>query len=506
MTGEVDLRGRVIDGRYRVIDRLGRGGMGSVFLAQHTQSHERFALKVLHPEVARDPMMVERFVREARAAAAFRSKHVVKIVDAQRDHVGPDGEPMPYLVMELLEGANLEAIIARRGALPPAEVVWFTRQVGKALDLAHERGIVHRDLKPENLFVALDEEGTPTTKVCDFGIAKLVGEGAAGLLATGALSTGESSLGTPMYMSPEQIRNSATVDARTDQWALALIAFKALTGREYFADATSRGNLMAVILVDPIVAPSTKGCTAGAAFDEWFLKSCSRDPAARWETVGAQVSSLQEALAITTPHPIEVPKDTTALETAATGAAPAAPATPPEVLPTGAPATTTHGVLTDTRTRNRRLAVSFGVALTAIAGLAAFARFGGAHEPTLSATGSASAAASTIDSEGGSAGVLSARRPIGSATSAPSATPQASIAPVPVVIPPPVTTSVASAVASAAPVSKPKTKPAGPSASAPPVPTPSIAPPAPKTKLPPGAACSRGGECASGYCFAEQCQ
>src|SRR5687767_3046 len=116
MSAEVDLTGKVIDGRYRVVERLGRGGMGAVFRVQHIHSHEHFALKVLHPNVAADKMMVERFVREARAAAALKSKHVVKVVDAQRDHL-IDGTPVPYLVMELLTGSNLEVVLERRGPL-----------------------------------------------------------------------------------------------------------------------------------------------------------------------------------------------------------------------------------------------------------------------------------------------------------------------------------------------------------------------------------------------------
>jgi serine/threonine protein kinase len=304
---EEELVGRVIDGRYRVEARIGRGGMGAVYRVRHTQSHESFALKVLHPQFAADGAIVERFVREARAAAAFRSKHVVKIIDAQREHRGPAGEPMPYLVMELLLGANLEAIVEARGPLPKEQVSWALRQVGKALDLAHARGIVHRDLKPENLFVAIDDEGEPVTKVCDFGIAKLVGEAAQGLLTTGALSTSASSLGTPMYMSPEQLRDASTVDAKTDQWAIGLIAFKALAGKEYFADARSSGELMARILADPIVSPSKKGLDLGEAFDAWFLRSCARAPEDRWPAVSAQIAALDAALGVTAPAPIPAP-------------------------------------------------------------------------------------------------------------------------------------------------------------------------------------------------------
>jgi len=472
---EVDLSGRVIDGRYRVVDQLGRGGMGSVFRVQHVHSHEWFALKVLHPNVAADRMMVERFVREARAAASLRSKHVVKIVDAQRDHVGPDGAAMPYLVMELLEGSNLEAIIQRRGALPKEEVAWLMKQVGKALDLAHERGIVHRDLKPENLFIALDEDSEPVAKVCDFGIAKLVGESAAGLLATGSLETMPSSLGTPMYMSPEQLRDASAVDARTDQWALALIAFKALSGREYFGDAKSSGNLMVRILVDPIAAPSTKGLALGDDLDTWFMRSCARDPSGRWPSVGAQVASLIAALEVTAPVPVLFPGDVAAIESAETGAGPPA-VTPVDERATGAPYATTNGKPTENASQRRRFGIALVAVLAVIGGGVALARMNARP----SAPPPASAAATPI---------APTPTPIATPTPTPIATPIATPTPTPTPTPTAKPTPAAA---------KPTTKPSA---------APSPAPPAAvKAKLPAGAPCSRGGECASGYCFAEQCQ
>jgi eukaryotic-like serine/threonine-protein kinase len=466
---EIELTGKVIDGRYRVIERLGRGGMGAVFRVQHIHSHEHFALKVLHPNVAADKMMVERFVREARAAAALKSKHVVKIVDAQRDFM-LDGAPMPYLVMELLTGSNLESILERRGPLPAGEVVWMLKQVGKALDQAHERGIVHRDLKPENLFIALDDEGEAVAKVCDFGIAKLVGDSATGLLATGALETAPSSLGTPMYMSPEQLRDSSAVDARTDQWALALIVFRALKGHEYFSDAKSSGQLMARILVEPIPKPSAKGLHLGDAFDQWFLKSCAREPTERWPDVAAQVKACIAALDAE-PKPVVVPKDTSAIENAATGAS------PPAAIATGAPHATTNKVETEGPARRKRFAIAFAGAVIVIFGVLGAMKL--RTQPTVASATPAPPAATPTPTP----------TPIATPTPTPIATP----APTPIPSPTPtavLTVKAPAVVHSAKPVV---------SASA-------SAAPAKPSKLPPGAPCSRGGECASGYCFAEQCQ
>src|SRR5262249_18275472 len=160
----------------------------------------------------------ERFLREARAAAALRSKSVVRIIDAQTTHVDPKtGELTPFLVMELLDGSTLEQIIQKRGALTSPELVWVLRGVARALDVAHQKGIVHRDLKPENVFVALDEDGEPIAKVCDFGIAKLSGD--SGLVGQGALGTQTgATVGTPLYMSAEQAWNSSSVGPESDQW------------------------------------------------------------------------------------------------------------------------------------------------------------------------------------------------------------------------------------------------------------------------------------------------
>src|SRR6185295_4111976 len=187
-----DLTGQVLDRRFRVEGLLGSGGMGAVWRVQHVESLQRWALKTIDPAHASNPQATERFLREARTAGALRSRHVTRIIDARMSYVH-DGEPMPFLVMELLEGCTLEQRIIERGPLRPGELMWVARQLGRALLLAHQRGIVHRDLKPSNIFIARDEEGEPGTaeaivKLCDFGIAKLLGD-AQGLAAELGLAT-----------------------------------------------------------------------------------------------------------------------------------------------------------------------------------------------------------------------------------------------------------------------------------------------------------------------------
>ncbi|MFT3769467.1 MAG: serine/threonine-protein kinase [Minicystis sp.] len=231
--------GDLVAGKYLLERALGQGGMGAVFAATHVQLREPVALKFLRAHVADDPAMVARFVREARAAVRIKSEHVARVLD-----VGslPDGAP--FIVMELLAGLDLHKVSAQRGPLPIAEAALYVAQACDAVAEAHLYGIVHRDLKPANLFLTRRADGTALVKVLDFGISKVSGEEDENLTATTDV------LGSPLYMSPEQIRSPKGVDARTDVWALGAILYKLLTGRAAFAAETSSASL-AKIVADP---------------------------------------------------------------------------------------------------------------------------------------------------------------------------------------------------------------------------------------------------------------
>ncbi len=487
---ERDLSGTTIAGRYRVIRRIGGGGMGTVWLVRHVESHATYALKTLNAQVADDRMAVERFLREARAAASLRSRHVVKVVDAQMVNVDERTKlPNPFIVMELLEGANLEQLFAHKTPLDPEELVWVLKQVGRALDVAHQQGIVHRDLKPENIFVALDEEGEPITKVCDFGIAKLASD--TSLMPTGALGTQTGvTIGTPMYMSPEQARSSTDVTPASDQWAIGLVAFRALTGREYFGEARTTTELLLKIVNDPMEAPSRRLSTLPSEFDTWFYRSCARDAQARWPSVGEQITALATALAVTTPRPPVLPPINSTIAMAATiSATPARPQPDTAVqVTTAAPSARTQDA-----TVVRARPVPWFFALLALAGLAAI----GVGAFLLRTPSPPPAAAS--------AAVAPSPAPT---THAPLVPPLPST---PSTEPPPAASTVV--VAPTVPATGkgfPKTKPtpsvavatvapsAAASATAPAKPT--------SSKLPKGAACVRSNECASGFCVAEECQ
>ncbi len=213
------LPGDVIAGKYRVDRVLGAGGMGVVVAATHQQLDQRVALKFLLPEVAAHEDLVARFLREARAAVKIHSEHVSRVLD-----VGTLGTGAPYMVMELLDGDDLEQVLARRGPLPVPEVVGYLLQACEAVAEAHSLGIVHRDLKPANLFLARRPSGPPIVKVLDFGISK------APLSAKEKALTQEAALmGSPAYMSPEQMRASRDVDARSDIWSLGVVLHELLT-------------------------------------------------------------------------------------------------------------------------------------------------------------------------------------------------------------------------------------------------------------------------------------
>src|SRR5215471_3949791 len=215
--------GTVLAGRFRVVRCMGVGGMGSVYEIEHTLTKHRRALKLLHAVMAQNTAVVERFLREASAAGRVGNQHIVETFDAGTLESGE-----PYLVMELLRGSTLSDRIAA-GPMPISEVIDLVGQACDGVQAAHEAGIVHRDLKPDNLFV-IDVEGRPFVKILDFGISKFD----PGKTGGHALTQEGAALGTPYYMSPEQIRGEVKLDARTDVYALGVILYECAAGRRPF--------------------------------------------------------------------------------------------------------------------------------------------------------------------------------------------------------------------------------------------------------------------------------
>jgi serine/threonine-protein kinase len=235
--------GEVVAGKYRIEKIIGKGGMGAVLSAQHELLGQRIAIKFLLGEIAQNPEAVTRFNNEARNAFKIQSEHVCRVMD-----VGTE-RGMPFMVMEFLEGNDLSQLLEKRGALPVEEAVDYVLQGLEAIAQAHALGIVHRDLKPANLFLHTRTDGSTIVKVLDFGIAKAANvfgdpSGNHGLTST------KSMLGSPLYMSPEQLRSAKNVDARADIWALGVILYELLTGTVPFNGETL-GELFISILEQP---------------------------------------------------------------------------------------------------------------------------------------------------------------------------------------------------------------------------------------------------------------
>ncbi len=277
--------GTVVAERFRLVRMLGEGGMGSVWFAHHIGLDIPCAVKFIHAEVASLPEIRARFEREAKAAAQLRSPNVVQVLD----YGVSDG--IPYIAMEFLEGEDLAHRVKRLQRLPPHEVASVISQVARALVKAHAAGLVHRDLKPENIFLVRDDD-REIAKVLDFGIAK----SQAPVMGDNATKTG-SLLGTPHYMSPEQAQGTKAVDFRSDLWALAVIAYRCVTGRLPF-ESEALGDLLVQIIVNPVPVPSQVCPGVPRTFDAWWSRAAARDPAQRFQSAKELADSLAVALGI----------------------------------------------------------------------------------------------------------------------------------------------------------------------------------------------------------------
>src|SRR6187551_2571715 len=288
------LRDRVLVGRYRLDERLGAGGMGSIWRAHHLVLAAPVAVKLIDREAVPDEETLGRFMREAQSAATLRSPHVVQILDYGVD------DKLPFIVMELLDGENLAQRLRRLGRLGSADTARIVTHIGRAMARAHEASIVHRDLKPENVFLIRNED-EEIAKVLDFGVAK-VSVGALG--EQGSRTRTGSILGTPYYMSPEQAQGNKTVDHRSDLWSLGVIAFECLTGkRPFYSDGL--GDLVLAICVRDIPQPSSIA-SVPIGFDAWWNRAVARDPEKRFQTARELSDALREALGL---EPREISRD-----------------------------------------------------------------------------------------------------------------------------------------------------------------------------------------------------
>ena len=270
--------GVVIAGKYRIERVLGEGGMGYVLGARNLALDEPVAIKVLKHDAVSSAEAVARFFREARASVRMKGEHVAKVLD-----VGELDDGTPYMLMELLEGTDLQALVERDGPLPLSTVVDYVLQTCEALAEAHALGIVHRDIKPSNLFLTTGVDGSPCIKVLDFGISKATNAIDATRPDFGLTET-QTVMGSPQYMAPEQMRSSRRVDARTDIWALGTIVHELLTGAPPFT-AMSMPELFAMILQDPAPSLLVRRPEVPPELDAIVSRCLEKSPDARPATV-----------------------------------------------------------------------------------------------------------------------------------------------------------------------------------------------------------------------------
>lgn len=268
----------MVGGKYRLVRRLARGGMGSVWLAKHQSLDSEVAVKLMSPSLTETPTALSRFEREAKASAQLRSPHIVRVQD-----YGIEDES-PFMVLELLHGEDLGQRLDRRGRLPIDEVVQINTQICKALSVAHDAGIVHRDLKPSNIFLAR-EGSDEVVKLFDFGIARetrtqLVDE----RTSSGVV------LGSPHHMSPEQAQGMS-VDHRSDLWSLGVVLFRALTGQRPF-DGDNMTAVMLSVVTKPIPMATELCPDLPAPLDRFFARALSRDVERRFTSATAMSEAL----------------------------------------------------------------------------------------------------------------------------------------------------------------------------------------------------------------------
>jgi serine/threonine protein kinase len=283
LAGILPQPGEIFDGKYRIERPIGQGAMAIVLEATHLQLEDRVAIKLLLPQWAADPEFVERFMREGRAATRIRSEHVVRVFD-----VGVTGAH-PYLVMEYLDGSDLDQVIAQQGALPVELAVDYLLQACEAIAEAHARGVVHRDLKPANLFLIRRADGSACVKVLDFGISKAT----IGVAPDTRTTEPSTVMGSPHYMSPEQMLSSKNVDVRADIWALGAILHELLVASPPFVGETIAA-LSAAVLRDPAPPLTTLRTDVPPQVEAVVLRCLEKEPARRFANVAELAAALAE--------------------------------------------------------------------------------------------------------------------------------------------------------------------------------------------------------------------
>ncbi len=276
--------GMMIAPHIRLVRKLGEGGMGRLWVADHVTLQTQLAVKLLSPDVVKDGTIHERFRREATAAARLRHPHVVQIFD----HGLAFGQ-IAYIAMELLDGEDLRTRLSRNGPLSLFDTATILRHTCSALSKAHAGGLVHRDIKPGNIFLT-DLDGNIFVKVLDFGVAKRFDKPDLCLTLAGSI------VGTPFYMSPEQALGSGPVDYRSDLWSMGVVAYRCVTGKLPF-DADTYARVFIAIERGIFKLPSEVRAGLPRAVDDWFVRALNQDPSERFSTAKEMSDAFDQAVA-----------------------------------------------------------------------------------------------------------------------------------------------------------------------------------------------------------------
>ena len=282
--------GTTLVGKYRIVREIGRGGMAAVYEAEQLSLGKKVAVKVLASELAASTIVIERFFREARAAASVRSPYIVDVYDSGRLDDG-----RPFITMELLEGESLYDRMARVRIIDIETTIRVIVHTARGLVKAHSSGIVHRDLKPENIFLTKGEDGDDVCKILDFGLAKFYAPVNPEEKAAKRLTREGAVFGTPAYMSPEQVKGQGNVDHRADLWALGCMAYECLIGRPVWNMDQGVAMTFAAIATGHIPVPSQQRGDLPPSFDAWFKKCLDRDPARRYQGAKELADAFVEA-------------------------------------------------------------------------------------------------------------------------------------------------------------------------------------------------------------------
>jgi eukaryotic-like serine/threonine-protein kinase len=282
--------GTLLVGKYRVAREIGRGGMAAVYEAEQLSLGKKVAVKILASELAASTIVIERFFREARAAASVKSPYIVDVYDSGRLDDG-----RPFIAMELLEGESLYDCMARVRIVDVDTTIRVIVHTARGLIKAHGAGIVHRDLKPENIFLTKGEDGDDVCKILDFGLAKFYAPVNPEEKAAKRLTREGAVFGTPAYMSPEQVKGQGNVDHRADLWALGCMAYECLIGRPVWNMDQGVAMTFASIATGPIPVPSAARADLPPALDAWFKKCLERDPARRYQSARELADAFVES-------------------------------------------------------------------------------------------------------------------------------------------------------------------------------------------------------------------